>query len=263
MFLIGPEYAHLEGVDLAETRMVTFAGTDGGTITGHLTLPAGRDGPVPAVVMPRGIPSRLDVADPHYLVQFLAASGYAVLRVNYRGAEKYGGWLVERAALGWQQASDDVGAAAAYLVSEGIAAPDRICAVGRDLGAYAALMNGVVDPGRLACIVGIGTVADARALAGSTLGNIVTDRDDVIREGSPTRRADEIAAPVFLFHGHFDGAVSMFGHALELNRALERADNDVQYIEYPYGRHDLDRGPYRIDMLTRMGAFLEEQIGAP
>jgi dipeptidyl aminopeptidase/acylaminoacyl peptidase len=260
---IGPEYAQLADVDLAETRTVSFPGADGVMLGGHLTLPEGREGPVPTVIMPRGMVSRLDVADPHYLVQFLAASGYAVLRFDYRGNARYGGWLPERAALGWEQTASDVSAAADYLAREGIATPDRICALGRDLGAYAALMNNIADPGKLACIVGIGTVTDARALAGSMVQSVVGDEDDVMRLGSPVRRSDEITASVLLFAGNYDGLVSMFAHTLELNRALRGDDKDVRFFEYRYGRHDLDRGPYRIDMLTRIGTFLAEKIGSP
>jgi dipeptidyl aminopeptidase/acylaminoacyl peptidase len=259
---IGPEYAQLADVDLAETRTVSIPGADGVLLGGHLTLPEGSEGPVPTVIIPRGLVSRLDVADPHYLVQFLAASGYAVLRFDYRGNARYGGWLPERAALGWEQSASDVSAAADYLAAEGIAMPDRICALGHDLGAYAALMNNIADPGKLACIVGIGTVSDARALAGSVV-QTYGDVDDVMRLGSPVRRSDEITAPVLLFAGNYDGLVSMFSHTLELNQALRGDDKDVQFFEYLYGRHDLDRGPYRIDMLTRIGTFLAEKIGSP
>jgi len=55
----------------------------------------------------------------------------------------------------------------------------------------------------------------------------------------------------------------MFAHTLPLNRALARADKDVQFIEYRYGRHEIDRAPYRIDMLTRIGNFLAEHLGTP
>ena len=260
---IGPEYAHLADVDLAETRTVSIPTPDGATLGGHLTLPIGREGPMPAVIIPRGLPSRLDLADPHYVVQYLAASGYAVLRFDYRGNARYGGWLPERAALGWEQTAKDVSAAAEYLAAEGIAPSDRICALGRDLGAYAALMNSIVDPGKLACIVGIGSVSDARALAGSLVSSVVGDEDDVIRLGSPVRRSDEISSPALLFHGNYDGIVNMFAHTSELARALEGDDKDVQFIEYRYGRHEIDRGVYRIDMLTRMGAFLAEHLGSP
>lgn len=258
---IGPEYAHLADVELAETRTVTFTGTDGGTLAGHLTMPGVSEGPVPAVIIPRGLVSRLDVADPHYLVQFLAASGYAVLRFDYRGDARYGGWLPERAAQGWVQAAEDVSAAAAYLAAEGIAEQDRICALGHDLGAYVALMNNILEPGKLACIIGISTVSDARALAGPIVDQIVGDEDDVIRQGAPVRRSKEITAPVLLFAGNYDGIVSMFNHTLPLRRALAGDDKDVSFWEYRYGRNQIDRGVYRIDMLTRIGAYLEEKIG--
>jgi len=259
---LGAEHAQLTDVELAETRSVSFEGADGGTIAGHLTLPPNAEGPVPAVVMPRGLPSRLDIADPHYLVQFLAASGYAVLRVNQRGNPEYGGWLAERTVLGWRQAAADVNDASRYLVAEGIAAPGRVCAVGRDVGAYAALVGEMEYPDALACIVTIGGIADPGGAPGvqilSTLGR---EFSDMLRDGSPIRRDKDIQSPVLILHGAYDGVVSMFTHSLELFRSLDGRDTKAQFIEYEHGRHEIERRPYRVDMLTRIGNFLAENIG--
>jgi hypothetical protein len=37
----------------------------------------------------------------------------------------------------------------------------------------------------------------------------------------------------------------------------------VDYVEYPEVEHQIRRNRYRIDMLTRVGAFLDDHIGAP
>jgi len=255
--LIGPEYPHLADTMLAETRTVTFQGTDGGTITGHLTLPDDGAAPGAAVIIPRAGPSALDLADPHYLVQFLAARGYAVLRVNQRGPIDIGGWIPRRSVLGWRQGAADVDAAVSYLVESGIAS-DRVCALGRDYGAYAAVMSAIEHPGRLACVVGIGAVTDTRAVAGEPFDARYVD---ALRDGSPPRRASEIEATVLLFHGIYDAIVPRLDNSPQLARALDRADKSVSYIEYPYARHDIERAPYRIDMLTRIASFLAENLG--
>ena len=259
---IGDEYEHLADVDLAETTSIVLPVADGSVITAHLTLPPGRTLPAPTVVIPRPVPSRLDIADPHYLVQYLAASGYAVLRVNQRGPTEYGGWLTERATLGFEQGASDLADAAAFLIDRGVAAPAKVCALGRDLGAYAAFMTSIEFPESLSCIVSIGAVADSRTLVGADmLDSIVGDAEDLLRRGSPIRRAAEVTAPVLLFHGRFDGLVPMLEQTPVLHNKLVEADRESQFIEYPHTRHDIERRGYRVDMLTRIGAFLEEKIG--
>lgn len=259
-----PEYEHFAGYDLAETRLVEFEGADGGSITAHLTLPGTSEGPVPAVIIPRAEASHEDVAEPHYLVQFLAASGYAVLRVQNRVEDEYGrGWLPERAVVGWQQTADDLSAAADYLVANGISVTDRICGAGKNYGAYAAFMAAIRHPELFSCIVSIAAIADPRLTPGAPVirRNVSGVSEDLLDTASPVRRAGEIDPPVLMFHGENDPDVSMPDHTVTLFNVLNRAGKNARFIEYPYGTHEFRRGPYRIDMLTRIGAFLEEHIG--
>jgi dipeptidyl aminopeptidase/acylaminoacyl peptidase len=66
---------------------------------------------------------------------------------------------------------------------------------------------------------------------------------------------------VLLFHGQFDEIVPILPNSANLARSLDRKDFDVSFIEYEYARHDIKREPYRIDMLTRIGEFLDARIG--
>jgi len=264
---IGPEYDHLASYTLAETRTFRYEGSDGGMVTAHLTLPDNAEGPVPAVVIPRSRFLDEQIEDPHYLTQFLAASGYAVLRINQRVDAEYGGggWLAERSVVGWNQSADDIRDGIRYLVDAGFAEPGRVCAAGKNYGAYVALMTAVKYPDSVACIVSIAGVTDPKLAEGAETVRIAFARggDDLLDDASPVQRADEIAAPALLFHGENDPLINMADHTVTLERALERADKDVTFIEYPYGDHDLSRGPYRIDMLARIRGFLAENIGPP
>jgi dipeptidyl aminopeptidase/acylaminoacyl peptidase len=85
---------------------------------------------------------------------------------------------------------------------------------------------------------------------------------EVIKHGSPLRRASEIKAPVLLFHGDQDVNVSV-DHSKKMARALERAKKSVKYIEYEDVAHSIDRNGYRVDMLDRIGSFLDAHIGQP
>jgi hypothetical protein len=257
---LGSQYPQLAEIELAETRTISFEAADGGTVAGHLTLPVDRAGPLPAVIVPRAVPSRLDIADPHYLVQFLAASGYAVLRVNYRGDDSYGSWLPGRVRLGWQQAVADTIDAVRYLIDEGIALEDRICTVGRDVGAYVGIMTALEHPDALSCIVSIGGEVAGYAspdVVGLVEGDV---RRDVRNDGSPQKRAKDLSVPIVMFNGVFGDRSSLVS-TRDFSRSLERAEKDSALFEYEFGWQDIVRQPYRIDMLTRIGAFLAEHIG--
>ena len=260
---IVPEYAHLVDVELAATTFVEFESSTGGSITGNLTLPRDRDGPVPAVILPRSEPRHEALADPHYLVQFLAASGYAVLRVNNRVEEAYGrGWVAERAIAGWSQSADDVNDAAAFLIENDISAPGLICGAGKDYGAYVALMSAIKYPERFGCVVSIAGVTHPPDTPGGIVLTARRDRDR-LAEASPVRRVAELEAPVLMFHGWGDTDVDVAEHSLRFATEAETAGKDVTFIEYPYANQEIRQRQYRIDMLTRIRGFLAESIGPP
>ena len=258
---LGAMYEHLSDVELADTQSVSFPAADGGIITGHVTLPPGSAGTLPTVIIPRARPSRHDIEDPHYLVQYLVANGYAVLRLNNRGPDEYGeAWLPNRTAFAWQKTAADIDSAMQYLVEQGVAEEDRICALGRDVGAYATFMHAIENPAALKCIIGIG--ATAQTGRGDWATVIAGDYSVLQRDSSPIRRSRDFDASVLLFHGRFDGTVDMLANSGDLSQSLDRRDFDVTFIEYEYARHNIERAPYRIDMLTRIGEFLDRNIGA-
>jgi dienelactone hydrolase len=262
---LGPEYDHLTGFALAETQIVQYEGSDGGMVTAHLTLPQTYSGPVPAVVIPRARPSREEVADPNYLVEFLAASGYAVLRVQNRvDAERGRGWTQERAAVGWEQTADDVSDGARFLIDNNITEAGKVCAIGKDYGAYSAFVTALKYPETFECIASIAAVTDPRLTPGADImrRNVSGPSEDALNQASPVYRAAEIAPSVLMFHGENDWDFTMADHTVTLFNELERDGKDVQFIEYPYGNHEIRRAPYRIDMLARIGQFLAQHIGA-
>jgi dienelactone hydrolase len=262
--LIAPEYDHLTGYQLAETRLVQFEGSDGNPITAHLTLPQEVNGPVPAVILPRQRASHEDIADPHYLVQFLAGSGYAVLRVNNRVDDEYGGgWLPERAAIGWNRTADDIRDAANFLVENGFSETGKICGAGKNYGAYSTLMTAIKYPDLYGCIISIAGVTDPRLMAGADVirDSVSGTGGDLLDAASPVQRAGEINAPILMFHGENDANFNMARNTVTLVNVLERAKKDVQFIEYPYANHEIQRGPDRIDMLVRILGFLDQHIG--
>jgi dipeptidyl aminopeptidase/acylaminoacyl peptidase len=252
-------------------KPIRYPARDGLEIPAYLTLPVGAAGPLPTVIFPHGGPESRDYWDFDWLAQFMAAKGFAVLQSNYRGSAGYGeGWTGEGGFRAWRTAINDLTDGAQYLVKEGIADPARICVVGWSYGGYAALMSGVEEPDRYRCLVSIAGVSDPEMLIKvarhftnrkEVLEHISRDAE-VIDKGSPLKRASEIRAPVLLFHGDQDINVTI-DHSEKMARALERAKKPVEYIEYEDVEHQIWRNRYRVDMLDRIGSFLDAHIGQP
>jgi dipeptidyl aminopeptidase/acylaminoacyl peptidase len=266
---IAAAYPAVADQTLAPVSHVQYQAKDGTQIPAYLTLPAERTGRVPAVILPHGGPSSRDYWTYDFLAQFLAASGYAVLQSNYRGSGGYGGeWIGEGGFREWRKAVSDITDGVDYLVTEGIADRERICAVGWSYGGYAALLSVIEHPDLYRCVVSIAGVTDPGALSATTrrfIGGASTREfigggDEVFEAGSPIRRTDEMRVPVLLVHPREDANVP-FTQSGTFARALERADKNVEFIEYEEAEHDIEPERYRIDLLTRLGEFLDAHIG--
>ena len=110
----------------------------------------------------------------------------------------------------------------------------------------------------------IGGITTARDTAG---GFFLRQRDvswpsRELRDWSPAAHARDVEAAVLLFHARYDRVVDMFAHTANMHHALSRRNVDVRFIEYTYDTHEIRRAPHRIDMLTRIAAFLAAHIGA-
>ncbi|MCH7644180.1 MAG: S9 family peptidase [Myxococcales bacterium] len=268
---ISPQYPLLESRPLAPMKPIRYAARDGTEIPAYLTLPVGAKGALPTVILPHGGPESRDYWEFDWLAQFMAAKGFAVLQSNYRGSGGYGSdWAGEGGFRAWRTAINDLTDGAQYLVDEGIADAKRICVVGWSYGGYAALMSGVEEPERYRCLVSIAGVSDPGMLIADyrhflnrrAMQKFIGRDAEVIKRGSPLKRASEIRAPVLLFHGDQDVNVPI-GHSKKMAKALKRAKKSVEYIEYEGVEHSIRRNGYRVDMLDRIGSFLDAHIGQP
>ncbi|WP_234033082.1 alpha/beta hydrolase family protein [Erythrobacter rubeus] len=253
---------------MGNMKSISFPARDGAQIPGYLTLPPASGGiGLPAIVLPHGGPAARDVWGFDWIVQYFVARGYAVLQPNYRGSSGYGeAWFGKNGYQAWDVAIGDVNDAGRWLVSEGIADPEKLAIAGWSYGGYAALQSQVVEPDLYNAIVAIAPVtdlgylrSDARAYTSSRLRAKQLGNGPHIDAGSPRRHAEQFAAPVALFHATRDVNVEV-RHSRGMAQALQNAGKEVIYNEYEDLQHDLGDSKVRTEMLIEIDKFLQEVL---
>ena len=264
-----PVRQELAQVPLAPMKAVTYKADDGNVIPAYLTLPVGSSGKgLPAIVMPHGGPGSRDEWGFDWLVQYYAARGYAVLQPNFRGSAGYGSaWYQQNGFKSWRVAVGDVNDAGRWLISQGIAAPDKLAVLGWSYGGYAALQSPVLDAGLFKAIVAIAPVTDLERLrkeaepySNFSLVNAFIGTGAHVREGSPAQNAAAIKVPVLLFHGSMDQNVGV-GESRLMADKLRGAGRTVTYVEFPGLGHQLNDSAARTRLLSESDAFLRKTFG--
>ncbi|TMM50462.1 S9 family peptidase [Qipengyuania marisflavi] len=258
-----------DGKAMGAMQPISYPAADGTMIPGYLTLPPGSDGKnLRAIVMPHGGPSSRDEWGFDWLVQYFAARGFAVLQPNFRGSSGYGAkWFGRNGFQAWRTAIGDVNDGARWLVSQGLAKPNGLAAVGWSYGGYAALQSQALDPGLFGAIVAIAPVTDlaklvedSRKFSNYRLVENFVGKGDHVTAGSPAQNAASFSAPVLLFHGTADQNVDIEQSRI-MAKALEKAGKKVELVEYDDFEHDLDSKSVRANMLGKIDAFLRAELG--
>ena len=264
----------LDPAAMASMRPVKLQARDGLSLHGYLTVPAGSDGKdLPLVVMPHGGP--FGVADTWGFdprVQMLAAAGYGVLQVNFRGSTFRGRDFAEAGAQQWGRAmQDDITDATRWAIAQGIADGDRICIFGASYGAYAALMGVAREPALYQCAIGYVGVYDLPLMYGqgdirelesgmAFLRDWVGERDGLAAV-SPVHLAGRVEVPVFLAAGGEDERAPI-EHSHRMERALRKAGVPVETLYYDTEGHGFHIDAHRLEFNKRVLAFLDRHVGA-
>jgi dipeptidyl aminopeptidase/acylaminoacyl peptidase len=262
----------LENHPLGTVSAITYKAADGTSVPAYLTLPPGKTPKnLPAIVLPHGGPSARDTWGWHadsFLIQFLASRGYAVIQPEYRGSAGFGDkWLMDNGFKSWRTSIGDITAAARYLVSSGIADPNRLAIVGWSYGGYAALQSAATEPSLYKAVVAVAPVTDLemikREAQNYTSARLVEKEigsGPHVVDGSPLRHVAAISAPVLLVHADMDLNVDI-EHSDKMNEALKSAGKQVEYIRINGLDHYIDDSVQRTNMLLHIGNLLDRTIG--
>lgn len=259
----------IDGLSLGEVTPIRYKAADGKDIPAYLTLPPGGAGKnLPAIVMPHGGPWSRDSWGFDWLAQFFVARGFAVIQPNFRGSTGFGeDWELENGFKSWRTAIGDVNDAGKWLVSQGIADPQKLAIVGWSYGGYAALQSNVLDPTLFKAVIAIAPVTDFGELknewlrwSSSRIRADMLGNGPYIQEGSPARNVYGFKAPVLMFHGENDINVDVDESRL-MDRALKKAGKKSSLVIYPKIDHQLRDSTVLIDMLTKSDTFLRSEMG--
>ncbi|WP_251044321.1 MULTISPECIES: S9 family peptidase [unclassified Lysobacter] len=258
---------------MASVKQVELKARDGLALSGLLTTPKGAAGKsMPLVVMPHGGPYGIQ---DHWQfdddAQVLAAAGYAVLQVNYRGSGGYGEAFIQAGRREWGgKMQDDVTDATRWAIEQGIADPARICIYGASYGGYAALMGVARETALYKCAAGYVGVYDLPLM--HTTGDIQKRgsgesylRDwigtpESLGKVSPARLAGKIKVPVFLAAGGEDERAPQV-HSERMEKALREAGVPVESLYYKSEGHGFYEEAHKREYYSRLLAFLSRSLG--
>jgi acetyl esterase/lipase len=259
----------LSGATLAAVKSLTFPAADGTPIPAYLTLPPGVEEAknLPAIVLPHGGPAARDEWGFDWLAQYFAHRGFAVLQPNFRGSSGYGKpWYLNNGFQSWKTAIGDVRDAGRWLVTQGMADPQKLAVVGWSYGGYAALQANVLDAKLFRAVVAIAPVTDlatlklqAREYDTSRLVAEQIGSGEHVEAGSPAQNAAAFESPVLMFHGENDLNVDIAQSRL-MDQMLRKAGKSSELVVYPELEHSLQDSTVRADLLRKADAFLRLQL---
>jgi dipeptidyl aminopeptidase/acylaminoacyl peptidase len=278
--LLGETMPWIKEAEQGRRTVHRVAARDGLPLPVVVTHPNGlaADAPAPTIMLVHGGPWAPGAdatwsAEP----QFLAARGYRVLQVSFRGTTGLG-WRHLRSSWGqWGLGmQDDLEDALLWAVENKLTDPARVCIYGSSYGGYAALMGPVRHPQRYRCAVSHVGVTEIRLLysrnwtdiaqAFRTYGltRLVGDLADPpdaerIRRTSPIHRVAEIKVPVLVAQGRYDERVAP-EHADRFVSAARAAGVDVERVDYEDG-HGWYSSASHEDFLKRLDAFFARHLG--
>lgn len=218
---------------------------------------------------PHGGPWARDTWGYNPEVQFLAARGYAVLQMNFRGSTGYGRKFTELGYKQWGQTmQNDITDGVEWLIKQGIADPKRVAIYGASYGGYATLAGVTFTPDLYACAIDYVGVANLFTFMQTIppywkplldmmyemVGDPVKDKE-MMEKYSPVFHVDQIKAPLFVAQGANDPRVNK-AESDQMVEALKKRGIEVEYMVKDNEGHGFHNEENKFDFYRAMDKFL-------
>jgi dipeptidyl aminopeptidase/acylaminoacyl peptidase len=251
----------LSELQLATTENFQSKSKDGTDVRGLIVKPATYKAGTkyPAILYIHGGPNAQDQHSFSFDREFLAANGYVVLAINYRGSAGRGNAYQKAIHGDWGNLEVvDLLGAVDEAVRQGIADPDRLGIGGWSYGGISTNYTIATDTRFKAAVSGAGSSMQFTMYGmdqyiiqyDQEMGQPWKNRDKWIKVSYPFFNADKIKTPTLFMGGEKDFNVPIAGGE-QMYQALKSLGVDTQLVIYPGQFHGLTIPSYERDRLQR------------
>ncbi|TRY33397.1 alpha/beta hydrolase family protein [Aliiglaciecola sp. M165] len=271
--LLFSNFTHVPQNKLSESIPFAFNASDGQVINGYVTYPATIDPSinVPLITLVHGGPAARDYWSFNREVQMLAAQGYAVVRLNFRGSTGYGNQHLDGSIQQWgDRVQKDIIEGTKWVIQQGGIDQNKVCIMGASFGGYSAAMSSAMAPNLFKCAVANAGIYDLemlfeegdipRIFTGIAFleDELGTDKE-VLRSQSPVNFIEQVKGPFLIAHGERDERAP-FVHAEKLMEAMDA--NGKQYETFIRGSegHGFYDEKNRTEYFEKVAGFLAKHL---
>ncbi len=228
------------------------------------------EGPRPTIVSVHGGPTSETPLGWRAEAHFWASQGWHVLHLNHRGGTGNGRQFQDMLNETWGVVdTEDARSGAEYLVEQGLADVTRLVITGGSAGGFTTMMALVTDPDFWTAgvsLFGIGHQYEVRlgshrfeARYEDILIGPLPETAERWVERSPVFRAENVKAPVLLFHGKEDKVIP-YQQTVDYADKVRANGGIAEVVLYDDEGHGFRKEKNRRDQLTKMEAFLERYV---
>jgi dipeptidyl aminopeptidase/acylaminoacyl peptidase len=260
----------VSGISFATVEGFTSKSKDGTQVSNLLYRPAnqGVAKKLPTIFFIHGGPTAQDEYGFDLSRQMLAAAGYAVVGVNYRGSNGRGIDFCKAIYADWgNKEVVDIHGAVDHLVAQGIADPDRLGIGGWSYGGILTDYSIATDTRFKAGISGAGSALQL-SLYGhdqyinqyeNELGVPWKNLDKYLKLSYPLLKADKIKTPTLFVVGEKDFNVPALGSE-QMYQALRSQNIPTGLVIYPGQFHGISTPSYQVDRFKRYLEWYDKHL---
>jgi dipeptidyl aminopeptidase/acylaminoacyl peptidase len=270
--------AFMDAIELGRVDDLTFRSHDGTEIHGLVTLPPGYTAGqrYPTALWIHGGPNGEDEHTQDYQAyqfrrQFLAAQGYVVVGINYRGSSGRGSAFARAIYADWgHKEVEDLLAGVDAVIARGYADPNRLVIGGWSYGGILTDYTIASDTRFKAAASGAGS-ANQFLMYGVDQYVLQYERElglpwrntaQWLKVSYPFFHADRIHTPTLFMGGDRDFNVPIAGGE-QMYQALQALGIPTELVVYPDQFHDITRPSFIKDRLERVEAWFARFLKAP